>query len=70
MSRYVESLDALSVAMRLMLDEDDTLLAAAIAHPLHLAELRIQEGTAVPFTFPPPSPSAGVSVSADTAGAG
>ena len=38
MQRYAESLNALNTALNLMIDEGDTLLIAAIAHPLHLIE--------------------------------
>lgn len=43
MQRYTESLAALSNALNLMIEEGDTLLVAAIAHPLHLAETRLHE---------------------------
>lgn len=41
MHRYVDGLSALNVALNLMIDEGDTLLVAAIAHPLHLVETRL-----------------------------
>jgi hypothetical protein len=41
MCRYSDSLAALTVALNLMIDEGDTLLVAAIAHPLNLAAMRI-----------------------------
>ena len=43
MHRYVESLSALNIAFDLMIEEGDTLLVAAIAHPLHLVEAQIMQ---------------------------
>lgn len=43
MHRYTESLSALNVALNLMIEEGDTLLVAAIAHPLHLVETQIMQ---------------------------
>lgn len=41
MQRYSDSLSALNVALNLMVEEGDTLLVAAIAHPLHLVETQL-----------------------------
>ena len=43
MCRYSDSLTALNAALNLMVDEGDTLLVAAIAHPLHRAENRLSD---------------------------
>lgn len=43
MHRYADSLSALNVALNLMIKEGDTLLVAAIAHPLHLVEAQIMQ---------------------------
>lgn len=41
MCRYSDSLTALTTALNLMIDQGDMVMAAAIAHPLHLAENHI-----------------------------
>lgn len=41
MQRYSDSLSAMNVALNLMIEEGDTLLVAAIAHPLHLVETQL-----------------------------
>ena len=41
MERYTDSLNALNQAMNMMIEEGNTLLIAAIAHPLHLVETEI-----------------------------
>lgn len=43
MHRYSDSLSALNVALNLMIEEGDTLLVAAIAHPLHLVEAQLMQ---------------------------
>ena len=45
MSRYSESATALNTAMKLMVEQDDTLLVAAISHSLDL--VRSRSGTFV-----------------------
>jgi hypothetical protein len=48
MQRYADSLNALTTALNLMIEEGDTLVTAAIAHPLHLIETEIlQRRTAI-----------------------
>ena len=41
MERYTDSLNALNQAMNMMIEEGNTLLVAAIAHPLHLVETQL-----------------------------
>lgn len=41
MERYTDSLNALNQAMNMMIEQGDTLLVAAIAHPLHLVETQL-----------------------------
>ena len=41
MERYADSLIALNHAMNMMIEEGNTLLVAAIAHPLHLVETQL-----------------------------
>lgn len=41
MQRYADTLKALNTAMSLMIEEDDSLLIAAISHPLHMAESQL-----------------------------
>lgn len=41
MQRYADTLTALNLAMNLMIEEDDSLLVAAISHPLHMAESQL-----------------------------
>jgi hypothetical protein len=41
MRRYAQGLTALKEALDLMIEEGDTLLVAAIAHPMHLMDTRI-----------------------------
>jgi hypothetical protein len=41
MQRYADTLTALNTAMNLMIEEDDSLLIAAISHPLHMVESQL-----------------------------
>ena len=41
MQRYADTLTALNTAMSLMIQEDDSLLIAAISHPLHMVESQL-----------------------------
>ena len=41
MELYTDSLNALNQAMNMMIEQGDTLLVAAIAHPLHLVETQL-----------------------------
>ena len=41
MERYTDSLNALDQAMNMMIEQGDTLLVAAIAHPLHRVETQL-----------------------------
>jgi hypothetical protein len=41
MQRYADTLTALNTAMSLMIEENDTLLIAAISHPLHMVESQL-----------------------------
>ena len=41
MQRYADALTALNTAMSLMIEEDDSLLTAAISHPLHMVESQL-----------------------------
>ncbi|MBJ6123453.1 hypothetical protein [Sphingomonas mollis] len=38
MHRYAETLNALNIALNLMIEEGDTCRVASISHPLHMAE--------------------------------
>ena len=41
MQRSADTLTALNTAMNLMIEEDDSLLIAAISHPLHMVESQL-----------------------------
>ena len=47
MQRYSEALTALNTAMNLMIEEGDTLLIAAIARPLQLAQNNLHDQRAI-----------------------